>query len=183
VREKALAEAKGIEEKAAAMKQLDGVGKEHEEFKLQLQKERDIELAHINIQKDIAGAQAAVLSEALKSAKIDIVGGETLFFENIVRQVSNAKGFDKLIDNSQHATSIKNSLLGPDGKGDLAEKVRALADKYGISTNDIKNLTVSAALIKLQQAASSEDNEEDKGFINSLFGIAKNLGISNKKLS
>lgn len=183
LREKALAEAKGIEEKASAMKQLDGVGKEHEEFKLQLQKERDIELAHINIQKDIAGAQAAVLSEALKSAKIDIVGGETLFFENIVRQVSNGKGFDKLIDNSQHFTDIKNSLLGPDGKVDLAEKVRSLADKYGISTNDIKNLTVSAALIKLQQAASSEDNEEDKGFINSLFGIAKSLGISNKKLS
>ena len=183
VREKAMAEAKGIEEKAAAMKQLDGVGKEHEEFKLQLQKERDIELAHINIQKDIATAQSAVLSEALKSAKIDIVGGETMFFENIVKQVSNAKGFDKLIDNSQHATDIKNSLLGPDGKGDLAEKVRSLGDKYGISTNDIKNLTVSAALIKLQQAAASEGNDDDKSFINSLFGIAKNLGISNKKLS
>ncbi|TCV07257.1 putative membrane protein YqiK [Sphingobacterium alimentarium] len=183
VREKAFAEAKGIEEKASAMKQLNDAGQSHEEFKLQLQKERDIELAHINIQKDIAGAQASVLSEALKSAKIDIVGGETMFFENIVRQVSNAKGFDHLINNSSHAIDIKNSLLGPDGKGDLAEKVRSLADKYGISSTDIKNLTVSAALIKLQQAASSEDNEEDKGFINSLFGMAKNLGISNKKLN
>lgn len=183
VREKAFADAKGIEEKASAMKQLNDAGQSHEEFKLQLQKERDIELAHINIQKDIAGAQASVLSEALKSAKIDIVGGETMFFENIVRQVSNAKGFDHLINNSSHAIDIKNSLLGPDGKGDLAEKVRSLADKYGISSTDIKNLTVSAALIKLQQAASSEDNEEDKGFINSLFGMAKNLGISNKKLN
>lgn len=183
VREKAFAEAKGIEEKASAMKQLNDAGQSHEEFKLQLQKERDIALAHINIQKDIAGAQASVLSEALKSAKIDIVGGETMFFENIVRQVSNAKGFDHLINNSSHAIDIKNSLLGPDGKGDLAEKVRSLANKYGISSTDIKNLTVSAALIKLQQAASSEDNEEDKGFINSLFGMAKNLGISNKKLN
>ncbi|MNM93955.1 hypothetical protein D3C81_1063430 [compost metagenome] len=182
VREKALAEAKGIQEKAEAMKKLDGVGKDHEEFKLQLQKERDIELAQINIQKDIAQAQAGVLSEALKTAKIDIVGGETMFFENIVRQVSNAKGFDHLIDNSKHATDIKNSLLGPDGKGDLAEKVRGLADKYGISSNDIKNLTVSAALIKLQQAATDAENGEDAGFINSLFGLAKNLGISNKKL-
>lgn len=183
VREKAFAEAKGIEEKASAMKQLNDAGQSHEEFKLQLQKEREIALAHINIQKDIAGAQASVLSEALKSAKIDIVGGETMFFENIVRQVSNAKGFDHLINNSSHAIDIKNSLLGPDGKGDLAEKVRSLADKYGISSTDIKNLTVSAALIKLQQAASSEDNEEDKVFINSLFGMAKNLGISNKKLN
>src|SRR5690606_13115335 len=123
VREKAFAEAKGIEEKASAMKQLNDAGQSHEEFKLQLQKERDIALAHINIQKDIAGAQASVLSEALKSAKIDIVGGETMFFENIVRQVSNAKGFDHLINNSSHAIDIKNSLLGPDGKGDLAEKV------------------------------------------------------------
>ncbi len=183
VREKALAEAKGIEEKAEAMKKLDGVGRDHEEFKLQLQKERDIELAHINIQKDIAQAQAGVLSEALKTAKIDIVGGETMFFENIVRQVSNSKGFDHLIDNSKHATAIKNSLIGPDGQGDLADKVRGLADKYGISTNDIKNLTVSAALIKLQQAATDAENGEDTSFINSLFGLAKNLGISNKKLS
>lgn len=182
VREKAMAEAKGIEEKAEAMKKLDGVGKEHEEFKLQLQKEKEVELAHINIQKDIASAQASVLSEALKTAKIDIVGGETMFFENIVRQVSNSKGFDHLINNSQHALDIKESLMGPEGKGDLAEKIRGLADKYGISSNDIKNLTVSAALIKLQQAAGGQGNEEDAGFINSLFGMAKNLGISNKKL-
>ncbi len=182
VREKAMAEAKGIEEKAEAMKKLDGVGKEHEEFKLQLQKEKEVELAHINIQKDIASAQASVLSEALKTAKIDIVGGETMFFENIVRQVSNSKGFDHLINNSQHVLDIKESLMGPDGKGDLAEKIRGLADKYGISSNDIKNLTVSAALIKLQQAAGGQGNEEDAGFINSLFGMAKNLGISNKKL-
>ncbi len=182
VREKALAEAKGIEEKAEAMKKLDGVGKEHEEFKLQLQKEKDIELAHINIQKDIAGAQAEVLSHALKSAKIDIVGGETMFFDNIVKQVSNAKGFDHLINNSKHATDIKNALIDENGGSDLAGKVRNLADKYGISSNDIKNLTITAALIKLQQAASASGNNEDTGFINSLFGIANQLGVSNKKI-
>jgi uncharacterized membrane protein YqiK len=182
VREKALAEAKGIEEKAEAMKKLDGVGKEHEEFKLQLQKEKEIELAHINIQKDIAGAQAEVLSNALKSAKIDIVGGETMFFDNIVKQVSNAKGFDHLINNSKHATDIKNALIDEDGGGDLAGKVKNLADKYGMSSNDIKNLTITAALIKLQQAASSAGNNEDTGFINSLFGIANQLGVSNRKL-
>jgi uncharacterized membrane protein YqiK len=183
VREKALAEAKGIEEKAAAMKQLDNVGKEHEEFKLHLQKERDIDLAQINIQKDIANAQSAVLAEALKSAKIDIVGGETMFFENIVRQVSNAKGFDHLINNSTHATDIKNSLIGEDGNGDLGEKIKSLADKYGVSSNDIKNLTISAALVKLQNAATAKEDIEDSNFINSLFGMAKNLGISNKKIN
>lgn len=182
VREKAFAEAKGIEEKAEAMKKLDGVGKEHEEFKLQLQKEKEIELAQINIQKDIAGAQAEVLSSALKTAKIDIVGGETMFFENIVKQVSNAKGFDHLINNSKHATDIKNALIDENGEGDLAGKIRSISDKYGISSNDIKNLTITSALIKLQQAASASGNNEDTSFINSLFGIANQLGISNQKL-
>ncbi|SMC63460.1 flotillin family protein [Moheibacter sediminis] len=182
VREKALAEAKGIEEKAGAMKILNEAGQSHEEFKLQLNKEKEVELAQINIQKDIAAAQADVLSEALKTAKIDIVGGETMFFENIVKQVSNSKGFDHLINNSKHATDIKNSLIGEDGKGDLAEKIRGMADKYGINSNDIKNLTITAALIQLQQAASAQGNEQDSGFINSLFSIASNLGISNKKL-
>jgi len=80
-KEKALAEAAGIHEKAEAMKSLDAVGKDHEEFKLLLTKEKDIALAQINIQKDIAEAQAMVLGEAMKSAKIDIVGGETMFFD------------------------------------------------------------------------------------------------------
>ena len=162
------------------MKQLDGVGKEHEEFKLKLQKERDIELAHINIQKDVAMAQSQVLSEALKTAKIDIVGGETMFFENIVKQVSNAKGFDHLINNSKHATDIKNAFIGPDGSGDIAEKIKELSDKYGITSNDIKNLTVTAALLKLQAAASQ--NETDSGFISNLLGMAKNLGVADKKI-
>src|SRR5690606_29474476 len=65
IREKALAEATGIHEKAEAMKKLDGVGKEHEEFKLKLNKELQVDLAHINIQKDIADAQASVIGEAL----------------------------------------------------------------------------------------------------------------------
>ena len=40
-------EATGIEEKANAMKLFDGVGKEHEEFKLRLNKDKDIEIAAI----------------------------------------------------------------------------------------------------------------------------------------
>lgn len=177
-KEKALAEAVGIEEKAAAMKKLDGVGKEHEEFKLALQKEKDVELAQINIQKDIADAQAKVLSEALKNADIDIVGGETMFFENIVKQISNAKGFDRLVNESQNATQIKNALLGS-GEGDLLERIREYAVKTGITTEDIKNLTISALILKMQLASKSD---EDKTFLGNLMKMAKSMGVSNQKL-
>jgi uncharacterized membrane protein YqiK len=179
-KEKALAEATGIEEKAAAMKKLDGVGKEHEEFKLALQKEKDVELAQINIQKDIADAQALVLSEALRNADIDIVGGETMFFDNIVKQISNAKGFDRLVNESENATQIKKALLG-DGQseGDLLERIRYYAKMTGISTEDVKNLSIAALILKMQGQVTSD---EDKGFLSNLLSMAKSMGLSNKKL-
>ncbi|MCH5596903.1 flotillin family protein [Niabella ginsengisoli] len=79
IREKIVGEAKGIEEKSKAIKMLNDAGKDHEEFRLTLQKEKEVELASIHIQKDIAEAQAGVLSEAFRNAKIDIVGGDNTF--------------------------------------------------------------------------------------------------------
>jgi flotillin len=178
-REKALAEASGIQEKAEAMKKLDTVGKDHEEFKLLLAKEKEIELAHINIQKQIADAQALILSEALKSAKIDIVGGETMFFENIVKQVSNAKGFDRLINESENATHLKHALLGDGEKGgDLMDRVREFATKYGITTNDIKNLTISSLILKMQQKST----DDDRPLLTNLSNLVASLGLGGKKL-
>ena len=181
IREKAMAEAKGIEEKANAMKKLDGVGKEHEEFKLRLNKELQVDLAEINIQKDIADAQASVIGEALKAAKIDIVGGETMFFDQIVGQITKAKGFDRLVNHSEHITEIKDSILGDgtmDG-GNLLEKIKSFADKYGISSEDIKNLTVAGLLIELQNRSK---DESEQGLFSNLMSMAKNLGLTDKKL-
>ncbi len=178
-KEKASAEASGIQEKAEAMKKLDAVGKDHEEFKLLLAKEKEIGLAQINIQKDIAEAQAMVLGEALKSARIDIVGGETMFFQNIINQVSTAKGFDRLINESENATQIKTALLG-DGEngGDLLTRIRDFAAKYNITTNDIKNLTISSLILKLQQKSS----DDDRPMLVNLANLANSLGLSNRKL-
>jgi flotillin len=178
-KEKALAEAAGIQEKAEAMKKLDAVGKDHEEFKLLLTKEKEIALAQIDIQKHIADSQATILGEALKSARIDIVGGETMFFQNIVNQISTAKGFDRLINESENATQLKTALLGEGGNGgDLLPRIRAFADKYNITSNDIKNLTISSLILKMQQNSS----EEDRPSLLNLANLASSLGLSNKKL-
>lgn len=180
IREKASAEASGIEEKAEAMKKLDGVGKDHEEFKLKLDKEKEIELAEINIQKEIADAQATVLSEALKAANIDIVGGESMFFDQIVGQITRAKGIDRLVKHSSNIKDVKDAILGSsDVKGNLLEKIREFATNYGISSEDIKNLTISKLLLDLQQKSSSTD--EQNTFMN-LFNLASSLGLSDKKI-
>jgi len=180
IKEKAMADAAGIEEKANAMKKLDGVGKEHEEFKLRLDKELQVDLAHINIQKDIADAQAQVIGDALKAAKIDIVGGETMFFEQIIGQITKGKGYDRLVENSTNIQDVKDAILGSDDvKGNLLEKVKEFADKYGISTEDLKNVTIANLLMDLK--SKSNDSEEQTLFSN-LFNLAKGLGMGDKKL-
>ena len=134
----------------------------------------------MNVQKDIAFAQADVLGSALKTAKIDIVGGETMFFQNIVNQISNAKGFDRLINESENATQIKTALLGEgSGSGDLMERIAGFAQKYNVSTNDLKNLTIASLLLKLQSNASADDQPG----ISKLANLVNSLGISNKKLN
>ncbi|MGK0413755.1 MAG: flotillin [Polaribacter sp.] len=180
IKEKALADAAGIEEKANAMKKLDGVGKEHEEFKLRLNKELQVDLAEINIQKEIADAQASVIGEALKAAKIDIVGGETMFFDQIIGQITKAKGFDRLTKHSENIQDVKDAILGSnDVKGNLLEKVRDFATKYNVSSEDLKNLSVASILMDLKLKAT--DKEEGNLFSN-LMNLAKGLGLSDKKL-
>ncbi|GGD17858.1 flotillin family protein [Hyunsoonleella pacifica] len=180
IKEQALAEAAGIEEKAEAMKKLDGVGKEHEEFKLRLDKELQVDLAEINIQKEIADAQANVIGEALKAANIDIVGGETMFFDQIIGQITKSKGIDRLVNHSDNITEVKDAILGSDDvKGNLLEKIKDFATKYGISSEDIKNLTVANLLMDLK--SKTTDSGEATLFDN-LSNLAKGLGLSNKKL-
>tara|TARA_R110002051_G_scaffold23818_3_gene59713 strand:+ start:992 stop:3061 length:2070 start_codon:yes stop_codon:yes gene_type:complete len=180
IKEKALADAAGIEEKANAMKKLDGVGKEHEEFKLRLNKELQVDLAEINIQKEIADAQASVIGEALKAAKIDIVGGETMFFDQIIGQITKAKGFDRLTKHSENIQDVKDAILGSnDVKGNLLEKVRDFATKYNVSSEDLKNLSVASILMDLK--SKTNDNDESNLFSN-LMNLAKGLGLSDKKL-
>jgi len=180
-KEIAFAEAAGIEEKAEAMKKLDGVGKDHEEFKLKLDKQLQVDLAEINIQKDIADAQADVIGQALKAANIDIVGGETMFFDQIIGQITKSKGIDRLVKHSDNITQVKDAILGSDDvKGNLLDRIKEFATEYGIGSEDIKNLTISKLLLDLQSKASSTDEQNNFG---NLFNLAKALGLGDKKLN
>ena len=93
------ADAKGITQKAEAMKLFDGVGKEHEEFKLKLNKEKDVEIAGIDAQRQIAEAQATMIAESFKNANIDIVGGDNKFFDSMVNSITAGKQVDRLVGN------------------------------------------------------------------------------------
>jgi regulator of protease activity HflC (stomatin/prohibitin superfamily) len=143
-----LAEAKAIEEKARAMKVLHESGQQHEEFRLRLAKVRDVELASINVQKDIAQAHSNLVGEALRSAKIDIVGGENDFFEKVVRAVGTGKSVDRLVNNSETLSDIKKAFFIGDGDH-FKTQLRKWIDDFGITSEVVKNLTLSALLAKM----------------------------------
>ena len=177
--EKLSAEAKGVEEKAIAMQKLDGVGREHEEFKLQLEKEKEIDLANINIQGAIADAQAKVLGEAFKTANIDIVGGEMTFVDNIMNAISRGKSIDRTLENSKHLTDLKTGLIGNGSSGGLLGKINDLMSKAGTTTDEVKNLSVSALLMKMREKLVGE---EDKAALQLLMETVRDLDIGRQRV-
>ena len=167
------AEADGIRDKAEAMKIFDAVGKDHEEFKLELNKEKEIELAGINIGRDIAREQSKIVGEALKSAKIDIVGGENRFFERLVNSITTGKSVDRMVDNSKVLGDIKGALLGGDPES-ARQQIQDFVARFGLTSEDLKNLSISALMMKLIAGA----DREQKGILNSLLNTLKELGVA-----
>ena len=173
------AEAEGITEKAAAMKLFDGVGREHEEFKLNLNKDREIELAEINKQKDIAARQAEILGTALKSARIDIVGGEATFFDKIVNSITGGKQIDRMVDNSRTLTNIRDTFFSGNPQA-FKTQLQRFVDQFGISSADLKNLSVTALLARVTSLTNDKGTLE---VLERLTGAADDLGLSRKKVS
>jgi uncharacterized membrane protein YqiK len=174
LKKKYMAEAEGIKEKATSMKALDEAGRGHEEFKLKLEKEKEIDLANINIQKEIAQAQASVISEALKVAKIDIVGGETMFFDQIIGSVTKGKSYDRLVNNSEVLTDIKETFIAGDPEY-FKKQLGDFIDRFNLTSEDIKNLSIAGAINKMM----SNSEGEDKTALSKLLETVNKAGVAN----
>jgi flotillin len=179
LKEKYSAEAAGITEKANAMKELDGVGKDHEEFKLRLEKDKQIEIAAINAQRSIAESQAMVMGEALKSAKIDIVGGDGQFFNQISAAVQGGKAIDRFVLSSQVATDVKNTFFTGDPDHFKAQ-LGKLIEQMHLSSSDLRDMSVAALIAQL---LGGKDSGGIQGQLVQLLGMAGTLNFANKPVS
>ncbi|MCT4596857.1 MAG: flotillin family protein [Vallitalea sp.] len=173
LRKKYMAEAEGIKEKATSMKALDEVGRGHEEFKLKLEKEKEIELAKIDIQKEIASSQASVITEALKSAKIDIVGGETMFFDKIIGSITRGKSYDRLVDNSEVLSDIKETFITGDPEY-FKKQIQELVSRFNLTSEDLKNLSIAGAVNKMMKNADNQD----KTMLGNLLETVNKAGVA-----
>ncbi|MEV5873690.1 flotillin family protein [Streptomyces sp. NPDC052101] len=172
--EKLRAEAAGLTEKAAAMAALDEASRGHEEYRLRLQAEKEIRLAGLETQRQVAEAQATVLATGLENADIDIVGGESVFFDRLVSSISLGKGVDGFLDSSRTAQTLARPWL--DGSGSFTEDLGWVLGSLGSA--DLRNLTVSALLMKQIKGGGPETGQLQK-----LLDRASELGLADTPLS
>ncbi|MFF7237598.1 flotillin family protein [Streptomyces collinus] len=172
--EKLKAEAAGLTDKAAAMAALDEASRSHEEYRLRLQAEKEIRLAGLETQRQVAEAQATVLATGLENADIDIVGGESVFFDRLVSAVSLGKGVDGFVDNSRTAQALAAPWL--DGSGSFTDDLGRILGSLGAA--DVQHLTVSALLMKLMKSGGPE-----AGPLRQLLDRAGELGLADTPLT
>lgn len=172
--EKLKAEAAGLTEKAAAMAALDEASRGHEEYRLRLQAEKDVRLAGLETQRRVAEAQASVLATGLEHADIDIVGGDSVFFDRLVSSIALGKGVDGFVQNSRTARTLAGPWL--DGTSSFTDDLRGMLGS--VSTSDVRDLTVSALLMKLMKAEGAPT-----GQLKQLLDKAGELGLSDTPLA
>ncbi|MEV0846268.1 flotillin family protein [Streptomyces sp. NPDC049954] len=169
--EKLKAEAAGLTEKAAAMAALDDASRQHEEYRLRLEAEKDVRLAGLDVQRQVAEAQATVLATGLESADINIVGGDSVFFDRLVQSVSLGRSIDGFVDNSRTAQALAGPWL--DGSASFTEDLTRVLGS--VTASGVRDLTVSALLMKLMPSGSPQ--------LDGLLSAARQLGISDLPVS
>jgi len=170
-REQLLAEAQGLEQKAAAMKQLDIESRQHEEYRLRLDKLVQVEMERIGARKDVAEAQAKVLAEAMGAAKINIVGGDGQFFDQFIRAVSLGQSLDGVVHNSDTTQQLFSGYLN--GDASVTDDLKEILSRPALSAEGAKNLSITAALTHLM----ANVNGAEKSKVANLIDQAKNMGL------
>ncbi len=175
LREKMLAEAAGIAAKAQSMAALQGASKEHEEYRLALEKDKAIALEGIHARRQMAEAQARVLAEALHGAKFNIVGGDGAFFERFTRALSFGQSIDGAVDHSQVLRTVFSDYLS--GQANLPQDIKEILASPSLSAENAQRLTLAAFLTKVM----SEADAPTRSKLQSLLSQAQKLGLHDIK--
>ncbi len=176
IREKLTAEATGIAAKAESMRALDDASRQHEEYRLRLESDRIVQLADIKSRQEVAEAQSLALGEAFKSAKIDIIGGDSLVVDRILGAVSMGKAVDGFVSRSDAAQTLLRDYL--EGDASLAQDLKEILSRPALSAHDIQSLTLAAVLSRLM----SKSNGQHKDGLNKLLEKAKELGLDQTQI-
>jgi uncharacterized membrane protein YqiK len=171
IRQKMEAEAHGLSQKAEAMKALDATSREHEEYRLRLEKDKEVEIEGLRTRERVAEHQAAVMAQAMASAKINIVGGDGQFFDRFVQAVTLGQSLDAGVDNSHIAQTLLAEYI--DGRKSLPSDLVEVLSRPALDSEAVKNLGVTALIRHLMTNAG----EAERAKYADLLTAAQRLGL------
>ncbi|GHH36851.1 SPFH domain-containing protein [Lentzea cavernae] len=145
IKERLKGEAEGLSHKAEAMAALDTATREHEEYRLRLEAEKEIRLRGIDVQREIAEAQAMVLAAGLEKADIDIIGGDTMFFDRIASSITAGKQVDGFVGGSDVVQALGSKWM--DGSASFPEDLTKILSSF--TTGDAQNIAAAIALTQM----------------------------------
>jgi len=144
-RAKGLAEAESQTARFEAAKQYDDQTREHDKWVMQLNRDKELELARIAASKAVNMDAAKALGAALAAADLKLFGGEGL--EQIRRTIFDAAAMDARLQQSDVAQTLLGEYLS--GARSLPEDLRSVLTKAEVGSGDISNLALAALMNKL----------------------------------
>jgi hypothetical protein len=137
-------EGEGLVAKAAGVGAMTEAGREHEEFRLGLETRRDVSLAAVNAQADVAKSVGSALGEALSKSNMTVVSDGAIV-DKIMAAAGHGQAFDQFLGSSDNATKLLSPYL--DGDGSIVADVAAGVG--GIGASGIRDLTVAQFIRQL----------------------------------
>lgn len=148
VRELGLAVALSDEAKYKAMASIDQETRNHEISKLNIDKDKEVELAQVNSSIIISTKNAEVMSAAMSKANIEIIGSGDIF-DNIKNSLVSSKAMDKRFESSEVLQKMFGSYVN--GDRDFAKDVKEILEKSEISTGDVGTLALTQLVSNLSK--------------------------------
>ena len=119
----------------------------------------------------------ALSATRLRSARIDIVGGDGEFFEQITAAVKGGKAIDRFVYNSKVATDIKDTFF--DGNAEYFQsQLSGLVKQFNLDTDGVKDLSIAALIAKMLGLATTDDVRSQ---LTGLLSMASTANVADQK--
>jgi uncharacterized membrane protein YqiK len=157
-------EAAGLREKAEAMKQLEGVGKEYDLAVRNIDAATQVKLAAVNANKETAIRHAQAMSGALSNAKVSIVGGADMFVDRVMKASAAGQSLEAFADASPAATTISQPYVS--GEKDLVELLAGAVG--GLGASGLANLSLARVLSLAADRLDGDDANKLRSALSAL---------------
>jgi uncharacterized membrane protein YqiK len=154
------AESAGLKDKFEAMKLMSPETRAHEEQRMQMDYQHIQRLKALETQQSVAREQAEVLAQALKQAKLEIVGGDGEYFDRFMRSLSIGRGIDAAIGQSE--LLAHNAQAYREGTRDVVADARDLVAALGGSAGNARDLSIAGTLKQLLSTGKLDKAELKK---------------------